>query len=116
MGIGDYDFIPDNKFIARSTIKPDVEQPKKRTPTIIDSTTPIREITTQLQTEKSTHATESFQYDPRKGTELNIQQKTKTQEEKEFVEKLMNQHKLEGVEIYEVTSKKPIKLQMEDIS
>jgi len=28
----------------------------------------------------------------------------------------MNQHKLEGVEIYEVTSKKPIKLKMEDIS
>merc|ERR1711874_149862 len=113
----EYDYLPDNKFIARSTVRPSSDSQKKRNTQIEQQTTAYNEITTERETEKSnTVAETTTEYDPRKDTFYNNQMRTKSEKEKEFVEKLLNQNKLEGVEIYEVTSKNPIKLESPNIN
>jgi len=113
----DYDYLPDNKFISRSTQRPSIGNPIKRNPQIIQQTTAYNEITTETETEKTSKNDETTtEYDPRKEAIYNTPTKTKSQKEKEFVESLLNQNKLEGVEIYEVTSRNPIKLQSTEIN
>jgi len=108
----DYDYLPNNQFIARSTIAPNIDKPRKRNPVIEQHTSAYNEVTTEAETERASTTTETTtEYDPRKDSTYTVPTKTKSQKEKEFVENLLNQNKLEGVEIYEVTSRKPIKLE-----
>ena len=101
--LDDYGYLKDDAFSVRSTAKPATEKPRTTTEirdnTLGQETTEFNEVVTEADTFK---ATTSF-YDPRKGS--------KSKKEKEFVESLIKQNNAEKVEIYEVTTRTPIKLE-----
>ena len=106
--LDDYGYLRDDAFSVRSTAKPAIE--KLRTTTEIRDNTLDQETTefNEVVTEADTFKTTTSFYDPRKGS--------KAKKEKEFVESLIKQNNAEKVEIYEVTTKTPIKLESTEMS
>ena len=106
--LDEYGYLRDDAFAARSTARPSRETPRTTTElrdnTLDQETTEFNEVATEADTFKTTT---SF-YDPRKGS--------KAKKEKEFVESLIKQNNAESVEIYEVTTKTPIKLESTEMS
>jgi len=108
--LDDYGYIPEDLFAARSTVKPIIDKNTERRDFIEANIndqdyTNFNEVVTEAEVPK---ITTSF-YDPRRGSQA--------KKDKEFVENLMKQgNSVDEIEIFEVTTKNPVKLQSTEVN